>query len=178
MEFDIKQLAGAMKLIAEEKNLPEDVVQEIVESALAAAYKRDYGDREQEVRVSVNLSTGATDVYVEKEVVETIGDGNFEISLVDAKKVKKDAAIGEMLEQWVEVTKFGRVAAQTAKQVIMQLFYIKFHLYSLFRVIVSSCHIRPMLCCRRASTYYLYVSASGARLKRICLATSQSLICC
>jgi transcription termination/antitermination protein NusA len=120
VDFDIKQLAGAMRLIAEEKNLPEEMVQEIVETALAAAYKRDYGDREQEVRVSVNLSTGAVDVYVEKEVVESIGDGNFEISLTDAIKLKKDAKIGDMLEQWVEVKSFGRVAAQTAKQVIMQ----------------------------------------------------------
>ncbi len=120
MEFDVKQLAGAMRLIAEEKNLPEDLVQEIVESALAAAYKRDYGDREQEVRVAVNLNTAAVDVYVEKEVVETVGDENFEISLSDAKKNKKDAKIGDLIEQYVEVTTFGRVAAQTAKQVIMQ----------------------------------------------------------
>lgn len=120
MEFDVKQLAQAMKMIAEEKNLPEDLVQEIVESALAAAYKRDYGDREQEVRVAVNLNTGAVDVYVQKEVVETVGDAHFEISLDDAKKAKKDAVIGDMLEQYVEVKTFGRVAAQTAKQVIMQ----------------------------------------------------------
>ncbi len=117
MDFDVKQLAGAMRLIAEEKNLPEDVVQEIVESALAAAYKRDYGDREQEVRVSVNLNTGAVDVYVEKEVVEVVGDPNFEIARSD---VKKDAKIGDLIEQFVEVKTFGRVAAQTAKQVIMQ----------------------------------------------------------
>lgn len=120
MEFDVKQLAQAMKMIAEEKNLPEDLVQEIVESALAAAYKRDYGDREQEVRVAVNLNTGAVDVYVQKEVVEKVGDAHFEISLDDAKKAKKDAVIGDMLEQYVEVKTFGRVAAQTAKQVIMQ----------------------------------------------------------
>lgn len=120
MEFDVKQLAQAMKLIAEEKNLPDSLVQEIVESALAAAYKRDYGNREQEVRVSVNLNTGGVDVYVQKEVVETVGDGDFEISLADAKKVKKDAAVGDMLEQYVEVKTFGRVAAQTAKQVIVQ----------------------------------------------------------
>jgi N utilization substance protein A len=120
MDFDVKQLAGAMRLIAEEKNLPENVVQEIVETALAAAYKRDFGDREQVVRVAVNLVTGAVDVYVEKEVVEVVGDPNFEISVVDAKKLKKDAAKGDMLEQWVEVKTFGRVAAQTAKQVIMQ----------------------------------------------------------
>ena len=79
MDFDVKQLAGAMRLIAEEKNLPEDVVQEIVEKALAAAYKRDYGDREQVVRVSVNLSTGDVDVFVEKEVVEEVTDSNLEI---------------------------------------------------------------------------------------------------
>lgn len=120
MDFDVKQLAGAMKLIAEEKNLPEDVVQEIVESALGAAYKRDYGEREQEVRVAVNLSTGAVDFYVEKEVVEVVGDPNFEISIDDAKKIKKDAKKDDLLEIWVEVKTFGRVAAQTAKQVIMQ----------------------------------------------------------
>ncbi len=121
MEFDIKQLASAMRLIAEEKNLPEDVVSDIVEQALAAAYKRDYGDREQEVRVSVNLNTGAVDVFVEKVVVEPpVNDGNFEITLADAKKMKKDAKVGDEIEQYVEVTKFGRVAAQTAKQVIMQ----------------------------------------------------------
>ena len=120
MDFDVKQLAGAMRLIAEEKNLPEETVQEIVESALSAAYKRDYGDREQEVRVAVNLSTGAVDFYVEKEVVESIGDGNFEINLTDALKLKKESKIGDMIEQWVEVKTFGRVAAQTAKQVIMQ----------------------------------------------------------
>ncbi len=120
MDFDIKQLAGAMKLIAEEKNLPEDIVQEIVEQALAAAYKRDYGDREQEVRVAVNLNTSVVDVYVEKEVVEKVTDENFEISLSDAKKAKKDAKIGDQIEQYVEVKTFGRVAAQTAKQVIMQ----------------------------------------------------------
>jgi len=121
MEFDLKQLAAAMRLIAEEKNLPEDIVSEIVEQALAAAYKRDYGDREQEVRVSVNLNTGAVDVFVEKVVVEPpVNDNNFEIALADAKKMKKDAKVGDEIEQYVEVTKFGRVAAQTAKQVIMQ----------------------------------------------------------
>ena len=120
MDFDIKQLAGAMRLIAEEKNLPENLVQEIVEQALAAAYKKDYGDREQEVRVSVNLSTGAVNVYVSKEVVETVADAHFEISLDDAQKAKKDAKIGDLIEKEAPVKTFGRVAAQTAKQVIMQ----------------------------------------------------------
>lgn len=120
MDFDVKQLAAAIRMIAEEKNLPDDVVQEIVEQALAAAYKRDYGDREQSVRVAVNLSTGAVDVYVEKEVVEKVEDEHFEISLSDAQKSKKDAELGDMIEQYVAIKTFGRVAAQTAKQVIMQ----------------------------------------------------------
>ena len=120
MDLDIKQLAGAVKSIAEEKNLPENVVQEVVEQALAAAYRRDYGDREQEVRVNMNLNTGDVDVYVSKEVVERVGDDAFEISLTDAQVMKKDAKIGDFVELHEKVENFGRVAAQTAKQVILQ----------------------------------------------------------
>lgn len=120
MELDFKQLAQAIRTIAEEKNLPEEAVQEVVEQAMAAAYRRDYGDREQEVRVSINLNTGDIDAYVSKEVVETVGDEHFEISLADAKKRKKDAVIGDVVEIHQKVEDFGRVAAQTAKQVILQ----------------------------------------------------------
>jgi N utilization substance protein A len=120
MDMDFKQLAVAIKAIAEEKNLPEDAVKEVVEQALAAAYRRDYGDREQEVRVTMNLNTGEVDAYVSKEVVEKVGDADFEISLTDAQAMKKDAKIGDMIELHEKVTEFGRVAAQTAKQVILQ----------------------------------------------------------
>jgi N utilization substance protein A len=57
MELDFKQLGGAIKAIAEEKNLSEDAVKEVVEQALAAAYRRDYGEREQEVRVTMSWAT-------------------------------------------------------------------------------------------------------------------------
>ncbi len=120
MDLDIKQLAMALKTIAEEKNLPEDVVQEVVEQALAAAYRRDYGDREQEVRVSMNLNNGEVDAYITKEVVELVGDDKYEISLKDAGVMKKNAAIGDMMEIHQKIDTFGRVAAQTAKQVILQ----------------------------------------------------------
>lgn len=120
MELDFKQLAQAIKTIAEEKNLPEESVQEVVEQALAAAYRRDYGDREQEVRVSMNLNTGDVDAYVSKEVVEKVGDDRFEISLADAKVMKKNAVVGDTIEIHQKVEDFGRVAAQTAKQVILQ----------------------------------------------------------
>lgn len=120
MDLDIKQLVLAVKTIAEEKNLPEDVVQEIVEQALAAAYRRDFGDRDQEVRVSMNVNTGEVDAYISKEVVSKVGDDKFEISLNDAQVMKKNAKIGDMIEIHQEVKEFGRVAAQTAKQVILQ----------------------------------------------------------
>ena len=120
MDMDFKQLGVAIKAIAEEKNLPEETVQEVVEQALAAAYRRDYGDREQEVRVTMNLNTGDVDAYVTKEVVVRVGDPDYEISIEDAQIMKKNAAKGDMIELHEKVENFGRVAAQTAKQVILQ----------------------------------------------------------
>lgn len=120
MEMDFKQLSVAIKAIAEEKNLPEEAVQEVVEQALAAAYRRDYGDREQEVRVSMNLNNGEVRAFISKEVVEQVSDPHFEISLKDAQAVKKGVSVGEFVEIEEEATNFGRVAAQTAKQVILQ----------------------------------------------------------
>ncbi|HSX36068.1 MAG TPA: transcription termination factor NusA [Patescibacteria group bacterium] len=118
--MDFKQLATAIKAIAEEKNLPEDTVKEVVEQALAAAYRRDYGEREQEVRVSMNLNTGDVDAYVMKEVVEKVGDPAYELTVPDAGVIQKNAKIGDMIEVHEKVNDFGRVAAQTAKQVILQ----------------------------------------------------------
>ncbi len=120
MELDMKGLALAVRTIAEEKNLPEETVQEIVEQALAAAYRRDFGDREQEVRITMNLNTGDVDAYITKEVVERVGDEHFEIELGQAQVMRKDAKIGDMIEIHEKVENFGRVAAQTAKQVILQ----------------------------------------------------------
>lgn len=120
MDLDMKQLALAVRTIAEEKNLDETAVQEIVEQALAAAYKRDYGDREQEVRVTMNLNTGEVDAYVTKDVVEKVHDPKIDISLSDAQVMKKNVKLGDEIEVHEKVESFGRVAAQTAKQVILQ----------------------------------------------------------
>ncbi len=120
MDLDMKQLALATKTIAEEKNLEESVVQEVVEQALAAAYRRDYGDREQEVRVTMNLNTGAVDAYVTKNIVDKVEDEFLEISVKDASVMRKNAKVGETIEIHQKVESFGRVAAQTAKQVILQ----------------------------------------------------------
>lgn len=120
MDLDIKQLVAAMKVIAEEKNLPEATVRDAIEQALAAAWRRDFGDREMTVRASLNTNSGDVDVYVIKEVVEEVENEDAQISLEEAKKHKKDAVIGDTVEFHESVKSFGRVAAQTAKQVILQ----------------------------------------------------------
>jgi transcription termination/antitermination protein NusA len=120
MDLDMKQLASALRTIAEEKNLPEDTVKEVVEQALAAAYRRDYGDREQEIRVTMNLNTGDVDAYITKEIVETVENPTEQISLKEAQVRKKNAKAGETIEVHEKAEAFGRVAAQTAKQVILQ----------------------------------------------------------
>ncbi len=119
-EINIKQLVLAVHTIAEEKNLPEETVLSVIEQAIAAAWRRDHGERDQEVRSELNINNGTANVFVAREVVEGVGSQAVEISLKDAKKVKKDAVIGDRIEEMHEVTSFGRVAAQTAKQVVLQ----------------------------------------------------------
>lgn len=120
MDLDVKQLALAIKTIAEEKNLPEDAVEEIIAQAIAAAWRRDNGERDQEVRATFNINTGELHIFVGREVVEEVQYPVRQVSLDDAKKIKKDAVIGDVIEEEKDVTTFGRVAAQTAKQVVLQ----------------------------------------------------------
>ena len=119
-ELNLKQLTLAVNTIAEEKNLPEDVVMSVIEQAIAAAWRRDNGERDQEVRAELNTNSGTAKVFVAREVVELVGSDALEISLEDAKKQKADAVLGDIIEEEHEVTSFGRVAAQTAKQVVLQ----------------------------------------------------------
>jgi transcription termination/antitermination protein NusA len=119
-EINLKQLTLAVRTIAEEKNLPEEVVLSVIEQAIAAAWRRDNGERDQEVRAELNVNNGTAKVFVAREVVEEVGSDAVEIGLEDAKKVKSDAAVGDIIEEEHEVTSFGRVAAQTAKQVVLQ----------------------------------------------------------
>lgn len=119
-DLNIKQLTLAVRTIAEEKNLPEEIVMNVIEQAIAAAWRRDNGERDQEVRAELNINSGTAKVFVAREVVELVGSEAIEISLEHAKKVKKDAQIGDVIEEEHDVTSFGRVAAQTAKQVVLQ----------------------------------------------------------
>lgn len=118
--IDLKQLALAIRTIAEEKNLPEEMVHEILEHAIAAAWRRDHGDREQDVRAIMNASTGEVTVYIAKEVVDEVENEATQISLTEAKKIDPKAEVGSIVELTEKPTSFGRVAAQTAKQVVLQ----------------------------------------------------------
>lgn len=119
-EINIKQLILAVHTIAEEKNLPEEIVISVIEQAIAAAWRRDNGERDQEVRSELNINDGTAKAFVAYEVVEEVGSPASEMSLKDAKKIKKDVAVGDIVETEHDVVSFGRVAAQTAKQVVLQ----------------------------------------------------------
>ena len=114
-ELNLKQLTLAVRTIADEKNLSEEIVLSVIEQAIAAAWRRDNGERDQEVRAELNTNDGTATVYVSREVVEAVGSEAYEISLEEAKKEKADAELGDLIEEKHEVTSFGRVAAQTAK---------------------------------------------------------------
>jgi N utilization substance protein A len=123
---------AAINLIAEEKNLPRDIIIETVQAALAAAYKKDYSDKDQEARAELDEETGEVHIYESKEVVEDghVDNDFWQISLTDAKKIDKNAIVRPadveneiepyMVEMEAHPEDFGRVAAQTAKQVIIQ----------------------------------------------------------
>ena len=121
-DLNIKQMMLAAKTIAAEKNLPEEKVLEVVEMAIAAAWRRENGNRDQNVRAELNTETGEAEVFVQYEVVdgEEAYNINNEISLEDAKEFDSNAEIGEIVEEKFPVETFGRVAAQTAKQVVLQ----------------------------------------------------------
>ncbi|HTJ73206.1 MAG TPA: transcription termination factor NusA [Verrucomicrobiae bacterium] len=119
-DINIKQLTLSVRTIAEEKNLPEETVLSVIEQAIAAAWRRDNGERDQDVRAELNVNDGTANVYVAREVVEEVGSDAVEISLEEARKLKADAQLGDVIEEKHEVKSFGRVAAQTAKQVVLQ----------------------------------------------------------
>ena len=120
MEIDIKELVIVLKSLAEEKNLDEDTVQDIIEQALATTWRRSQDEGLKEVRAKLNLKQGLVDIYTSHEVVEEISDPCNQILLAEAQKLQPNIALGQMLEKPHSFKNLGRVAAQTAKQVILQ----------------------------------------------------------
>jgi len=119
--MESSQFMSAINQIAEEKGIPKEVVLETVEAALAAAYRKDFGQKEQTIVAKIDPDTEKTRVFVVHKIVETVEDPMKEISLKDAKKIDKKAELdGEIKEEVFPPAEYGRVAAQTAKQVILQ----------------------------------------------------------
>ena len=112
----------ALNQIAREKDIPLETLIETVESALATAYKRNHSmDGEVKVRIdSTRHSASPYKVYMEKTVVEEVENSYEEISLEDAQKHNAEIMVGEMITIDVDQAAFGRIEAQTAKQVVMQ----------------------------------------------------------
>ena len=117
--LDLKQMSTMVDIIAEEKGLPKDTVLNVIEQAIAAAWRKDNGDREMNVRAVLNTKTGEADVFVAREVIED--DLAYNPSTeVPLKEAKKGSKVGDIVEEKHKVTSFGRVAAGTAKQVVIQ----------------------------------------------------------
>jgi N utilization substance protein A len=110
----------AITQLSAEKNLPKDVVLNAVEAALVSAYKKDNFASNQNIAVKINPNSGRVEVWAEKTVVRLAADRLNEISLKEAKKIKEDVQIGDTLMVESTPANAGRIAAQTAKQVILQ----------------------------------------------------------
>jgi N utilization substance protein A len=109
----------AITQLAAEKNLPKEVVLQAMEAALVSAYKKD-ADIEGDVAVRIDRETGDHHVYKQQTIVLDVTDPVIEISLQDARKQKPDAQLGEHILEEVHPGAAGRIAAQTAKQVVLQ----------------------------------------------------------
>ncbi|WP_374718428.1 transcription termination factor NusA [Parageobacillus toebii] len=113
------QLLDALADIIREKGISKEVVMEAIEAAIISAYKRNFGQA-QNVRVDLNTETGTIRVFARKEVVDEVNDPRLEISLEEAQRINPNYQIGDVLELEVTPKDFGRIAAQTAKQVVTQ----------------------------------------------------------
>lgn len=118
-----QEFIEALKEIVKEKGISEDLLFTTIEDALVAAYKKNYvghGISNQNVKVTMNRENGEIHVYSQKSIVDNVVDDVSEISLEDAKEIDPNYNMGDVVNIEVTPRKFGRVAAQAAKQVVIQ----------------------------------------------------------
>ncbi|MCH3958955.1 MAG: transcription termination factor NusA [Selenomonas sp.] len=113
------EFLDTLRELSKERGIDEEFLFEAIEAALISAYKRNFGAA-QNVRVTLSRDTGHYHVYAIKTVVEEAEDEITEISLAQARTIKPDYEIGDVIEIEVTPANFGRIAAQTAKQVVVQ----------------------------------------------------------
>ena len=117
--IDNKELIIAMEELEKEKGIKKEYLLESIETALVTAYKRNY-DSAENVKVTMDEISGAIHIYAVKEVVEVVEDANLKISLTEARKINKKIEIVDSVDLELTPKEFGRIAAGTAKQVIIQ----------------------------------------------------------
>jgi N utilization substance protein A len=113
------ELIEALHQIEREKGIDKDTLVEAIKAALVSAYKKNFGSV-QNVNIVINEETGRIKVYAQKEVVEEVADSRTEISMSDAQSIDPNYELGDIVETEVTPKDFGRIAAQTAKQVVVQ----------------------------------------------------------
>ena len=114
-----KEFLKAVDILEKEKHIDRDIIFEAMELALASAYKKNF-DSKTNSKVLINRETGDIKIYSYKTVVEEVLDPEIEISLEDARKIDKLKELGDTIDEEVTPNDFGRVAASTAKQVVVQ----------------------------------------------------------
>lgn len=114
-----REFIEAIDALEKEKDISKDILIEAIESALVSAYKKNYGTS-QNVRVNIDREEGDIDVFMRKDVVEEVEDDMVEISLEEALEIDPRYEAGDVVEYQVTPRDFGRIAAQTAKQVVVQ----------------------------------------------------------
>ena len=115
------ELTLAFNEVLEDKGLPRDIILEALESAMVSAYRRSVNaSTEQQIEAKVDIETGKVTIYAQKEVVESVENPITEVELSAARLVEPEAQIGDLVIVESTPGDFGRVAAQTARQVIQQ----------------------------------------------------------
>ena len=114
-----KELMGALDELEREKNISKETLLDAIEQSLIQAYKNHFGKADN-VHVTINRETGEFSVYADRRVVEFVEDPAEEVSLVEAQKQNTNAEVGDILKVPVHSDKFGRIATQNAKNVILQ----------------------------------------------------------
>lgn len=113
------ELLDALNVLEREKGISRDVLMDAIEAALISAYRRNF-NQAQNVRIDLNLEKGSMRVFARKEVVDQVFDPRLEISIEDAKQINPNYQVEDVVEMEVTPKNFGRIAAQTAKQVVTQ----------------------------------------------------------
>ena len=117
--IDNKELILALDELEKEKGIKKEYVLESIETALVLAYKKNF-DSLENVRVEIDKKTGATHLYAVKKVMKRVSDSNTQINVKNAKEINKKLEAGDEVEIELAPKGFGRIAAQAAKQVIVQ----------------------------------------------------------